>query len=105
MLRFYVLDQSGEPTEETDAERWMEWMKDHTAERMIQCNNIGEILVLTIFIGLAIPDGDDCYLFATRVFGGLLDDQMVFYATEAEAREGHLAMLERVRKAESLEAL
>ena len=105
MLRLYVLDPSGLPTEETDAERWVEWMKDHMAERVIRCNNIEEMLVLTIFIGLAIPDGEESFLFATRVFGGLLDDHMQFYATESQAREGHADMLERVRKAEALEAL
>jgi hypothetical protein len=39
------------------------------------------------------------------VFGGLLDGEIERYATLAEARRGHWAMVERVKRAEAGEAV
>lgn len=40
-------------------------------------------------------------LFESLVFGGVLNHEMARYSTEAEARTGHAAMVERVKAAEA----
>lgn len=63
--------------------------------------SVGAATVSTVFLVLDYRFGGDGppLLFETLVFGGLFDQEGDRYATEAEARAGHAAMVQRVREA------
>ena len=105
----------GEEVREVDAARWSAWFERHFVERIIARTVVHEAgtvylasaEVSTVFLGLNhnwFGTGPPI-LFETMVFGGLLDGEMDRYATLADARAGHWAMVERVKRAEAGESL
>lgn len=60
-----------------------------------------EIEVSTVFLGIDhnFSGKGAPVLFETMVFNGPLDQEQDRYCTEAEARKGHAAMVQRVREA------
>ena len=76
-----------------------EWGKEMQKQnRRVAKDNIGDIEVSTVFLGLNHNFGDgDPLLFETMVFGGKLDGGMDRYSTWEEAVIGHKAMLKRVK--------
>jgi hypothetical protein len=61
---------------------------------------VGDAEVSTVFLGLDHGWEVDAppILFETMVFGGVLDQEQVRYATWAEAESGHAAMVARVKE-------
>jgi len=98
METHYVLDDRGEPREERDLEVWERWFA--TADRGIARTAITPaITVLTTFRGVVempVP-GEEPKLFATRVFGGVLDAEEVGHRTRAESVAAHAALSEWCR--------
>jgi hypothetical protein len=103
---YYILED--EQVVSVDAARWSARMEFHYHERIVARTVVQEgVEVSTVFLALDhnYDETGPPILFETLVFGGLLDQEMVRYATLAEAREGHWAMVNRVQRAEGGEAL
>jgi hypothetical protein len=78
---------------------WARWFE--TGEnRHVAKDNVGEVLVSTVFLGIDHGFGSDGppILFETIVFGGPLDQEQERYATWTQAEAGHAEMLRRVRE-------
>ena len=93
----YILDAQGNPIECDDVLEWARWFETAT-NRRVAYNKIPEGEVSTVFLGLDHSFGDKGppVLYETMVFGGILDGEQDRYSTVAEAKEGHLKMVERV---------
>src|SRR5438094_10208068 len=91
----YILDAQQQPVEEPDLLTWGRWME--TAERHVAVDQVRDVKVSTIFLGLDHNYGDGPpLLYETMVFGGPLDQELDRYATRDAAIAGHAAMLARV---------
>jgi len=78
----------------------LEWAKAFEEDsRRVAADEIGEVRVSTVFLGLDHGWGDGPpVLFETMVFGGKLDQEQERYCTYDEAEAGHKTMVERVRR-------
>ena len=96
--RFYVLDQQGQPVATQDLEQWAEFME--TDRRLLTTQVEDDLWVITCFVGINLPTS---HLGPPRLYETMLWDQIKSmsiwrYETEAEAREGHAAAVEAVRR-------
>ena len=89
-------DREGLPIE---AEMWMLLFEDHDYKR-VETSDIGEVRVSTVWLGIDhnFSKTGQPLIFETMVFGGELDHDCARYTTEAEARAGHVAIVQRVRE-------
>ncbi len=89
---YFVLDERGDPRKVSDVAAWLHWCE--RADRGVARTAVTpDIAVLTTFSGFDEPgEGRAPLLFATRVFGGVLDGEDVQHPTRADALAGH-AML------------
>lgn len=119
MVRYFVLDDAGEPVE---VENVLEWAfafesiiqsgRKRLARDVIREPNgeDGGVVVSTVFLGLdhrfRIDPNDPTQvapvLWETMVFGGVMDQEQERYCTRQEALEGHARILAEVRQAEGL---
>jgi hypothetical protein len=98
MELYFVLDEHGEPVEERDVDAWSRWFAQ--ADRSIARSTVSpDVTVLTTFNGVddvrepgAVPK-----LFESRVFGGVLDGEVVQHCTRAEATIHHAELTEWCR--------
>lgn len=76
----------------------LEWaQKFEKANRIVAQDEIGEVRVSTVFLGLDHSFGGGVpILFETMIFGGPYDDFQRRYETWDEAEAGHKAALEMV---------
>lgn len=76
-----------------------EWADNHDkAHTVIAQDEVGDVLVSTIFVGLAIQWGNrKPRMFETMIFGGIRDGYQQRYETYAEAEEGHAMALRMVK--------
>ena len=103
--RYYILES--DEVRAVDLLTWAEWFEHHLEERIVTRTVVQpEITVSTVFLGLdhSFSEIGPPILFETMVFGGLLDQEQLRYTTIAEARAGHFAMVERVKRAEAGES-
>ncbi len=99
MELYFVLNEQGEPVRECDIEAWSRWFA--RADRSIARSIVApDITVLTTFNGVDDVLGPDSVpkLFESRVFGGILDGEVVQHCTRAEAKAGHLELAEWCRR-------
>ena len=90
-MDFYY-NRQGEPISQDEA---MEFLKnDFDENRQVAKDEIGDVMVSTVFLVFDHGIGPVPILFETMVFGGDLDGQQWRYATEEEALGGHQAVLE-----------
>lgn len=91
----YTWKVGEEPKACRDLMKWSRWYE--TADRVVEVTQVGGIKVSTVFLGL----NHSGMLFETMTFcsGGRFDQQCDRYVTEDEAREGHVAMVARVKAA------
>jgi len=76
---------------------WAKWFE--TADLHVAMDEIGDVRISTVFLGLDHQFGDGPpLLFETLVFGGKLDDEMDRYTTWEEAEKGHAEMVIKVRQ-------
>ncbi len=96
MTKMYVLDGKT-PKRVNNIIEWGEWFE--TAKRHIAVDNIGDVTISTVFLGIDHAFLDDAapVLFETLVFGGDHDGEMERYHTWEEAEAGHARMLKLVR--------
>jgi len=94
--KYYILD--GHDIKEVDLMTWAEGFK--TDERRVAKDQIGEIEVSTVFLGINHSPWSDGppLIFETMVFGGELDGDTDRYTTWDDAEAGHKAMVDRVRE-------
>jgi|SRR6185503_9265685 len=94
-MGFFKLDGK-QPVRVADTLEWARWFEDFEGRR-VACDEIGDVRVSTVFLGLDHQYGDGPpLLFETMVFGGPLDGEMDRYSTWDEAAAGHVAMTVRV---------
>jgi hypothetical protein len=98
MELYFVLDEYGEPVRERDVHAWSRWFAQ--ADRSIARSAVApNVTVLTTFSGVydvATPDSTP-KLFESRVFGGILDGEVIRHCTRAEAMARHAELLEWCR--------
>jgi len=98
MELYFVLDEHGDPVPERDVEAWSRWFAQ--ADRSVARSTVSrDITVLTTFNGVDdVPEPDVIpKLFETRVFGGLLDGEVIQHCTRAEATAHHAELVEWCR--------
>jgi hypothetical protein len=98
MELYFVLDEHGEPLRERDVEAWSRWFA-HADRRIARTTVSPQVTVLTIFNGVDdVPEADSVpKLFETRVFGGVLDGEVIQDCTRAEATTRHSNLVEWCR--------
>lgn len=96
-MDMWILGRDGEPSRTDDIEVWTGFMKDSYLLKREAVDD--ETEVSTVFLGMDhnfVGNGPPI-LWETLVFGGHLDGEMDRYTSEADALNGHDAMLARVR--------
>jgi hypothetical protein len=98
---YFILDDRGNPSQETDFAAWTRWFEQ--ADRSVARTVITpEVTVLTTFSGVDhSTQGDPPRLFETRVFGGVLDAEEARHATKTEAVTAHTSLAEWCRQGAS----
>jgi hypothetical protein len=98
MELYFVLNEHGEPVLERDVEVWSKWFA--RADRSIARSTVSaDVTVLTTFNGVDdVPEPDAIpRLFESRVFGGVLDGEVVHHRTRGEATARHAELVEWCR--------
>ena len=95
MIGKYILDENGEP-KEVSMEEWGYWME--TAQRHVAEDDIGDVWVSTVFLGLDRNFGAEGppVLWETMIFGGEHNDYQDRYTSRESALEGHQRALRMV---------
>ena len=94
MELYFVLNEHGEPLLERDIEAWSRWFAQ--ADRSIARSTVApNVTVLTTFNGVGkVPEPNSIpKLFESRVFGGVLDGEVVRHCTRADATAEHLELV------------
>lgn len=92
----YILD-GHTPVLEPDLLKWAEYIE--TGDRIVKQENIGEVEISTVFLGLDHSFGSSTpILFETMVFRGELDQEMDRCSTWEEAEKMHEKMIEKVKQ-------
>lgn len=92
----YILDENGNPRPEPDLIKWGQWFE--TNNRRIAYDEIGDVRVSTVFLGLDHAHGHgEPLIFETMIFGSEHDGFQTRYSTKEEALAGHQAALDRVK--------
>ena len=98
MELYFVLNEHGEPVRERNLEAWSRWFAQ--ADRSIARSTVTpSVTVLTTFNGVDdVPGPNDVpKLFESRVFGGILDGELMQHCTRAEARKQHAELVKWCR--------
>lgn len=99
-MKRYIL--VGEVVIETTLDQWIRWYQRNSrdiAQTVLKAPG-GDVRVSTIFLGLNynFASRGPPIVFETMVFGGVLGEQVLRYATLHEARRGHARMVRRARE-------
>jgi len=96
--RHYTLDDNGDPVPEPDLLKWAEWLEGASSQRVVAQDNVGEVLVSTVFLGLnhSFTDGPPI-LYETMIFGGNHDSYQDRYRNKVAAAAGHDRAMALVR--------
>ena len=103
MTKRYILDNEGNPKQEPNLIKWAQWFED-IDNRQVATTIVGDdIRISTVFLALDhdFTNEGPPILFETMVFGGKLDDYQRRYVRIEEARAGHEATVEKVKREES----
>lgn len=98
MELYFVLDEHGEPIRERDLDAWSRWFA--RADRSVARTTVAPaVTVLTTFNGVDdVADPQSVpKLFESRVFGGILDGEVVEHCTRADATAAHANLVEWCR--------
>jgi len=86
----YILDARGEPVICRDLMAWARWFEANDDRRVVAQDEVGAVLVSTIFLGVDYSWGPGRpLLWETMIFGGAHDQYQERYASRAEAVAGH----------------
>jgi hypothetical protein len=84
---------------EPDLLKWGKWFQENRDKRIIARNDVEEIRVSTVFLGIDHSYGEGCPLqvFETMIFGGENDQYCERYSNYDDAEIGHKKALELVK--------
>jgi hypothetical protein len=91
----FILDGEGNPVGEPDLLVWGKWLQ--TANRSLAKDQIGDVRISTVFLGLDHGYGGSPILWETMIFGGSHDSYCERYTSRAAALEGHAKAVTLVR--------
>jgi hypothetical protein len=103
MRDLYVLDDDKRPVAVSDLMEWVEWRAAHDHERTLAYDQIGDVRVSTVFLGIAgvemvfHPDGEPL-LWETMIFNGTEALYQTRYTSHDEAIAGHAVAVALVHK-------
>lgn len=90
----YILNDEGQAVPEPDLLKWAQWFE--TADNQIAHDQVGDVHISTIFIGLdhgfGLGDGEPV-LWETMLFGGKLNRECRRYTSRRDALKGHAEFL------------
>ena len=96
MSRWYILDNNNKPVAKPVLEA-AQWLEDNDHRRTVKRDEIGDILVSTVFLGLDHAWNSDVpVLWETMIFGGEHDQYQERYISYEDAVEGHQKALNLV---------
>ena len=99
MSRWYILDNNNKPIPASITEAG-DWLEEGSDRRTVKRDEIGDILVSTVFLGLdhAWTPGGKPVLWETMIFGGEHDQYQERYTSHKDALEGHEKALTLITK-------
>jgi hypothetical protein len=98
MSDYYIL-KNGEPAKADNVLAWGRWFEGADEERRVAADEIGDVRVSTVFLGLDHGYGEGPpVLYETMIFGGEHDDYQERYSTRAEAEAGHARAVTLVKQ-------
>jgi hypothetical protein len=99
MSRWYVLDNNNKPIPASITEA-ADWLEEGSDRRTVKRDEIGDILVSTVFLGLdhSWTPGGKPVLWETMIFGGEHDQYQDRYTSHKDALEGHKKALTLITK-------
>jgi hypothetical protein len=99
MSRWYILDNNNNPIPASTLEA-VKWLEEGSNRRTIKRDEIGDILVSTVFLGLdhSWTPGSKPVLWETMIFGGEHDQYQERYTSHKDALEGHEKALTLITK-------
>lgn len=94
----YILDERRVPVYEPDMHKWCDWHY-HGPDRQVGLDTVGDIIVSTVFYGMALQFGPKVPLFfQTVLFRGEQASNRLEWDTWENAEKGHAFVLEKVRR-------
>lgn len=98
MSKWYILDNNNKPIPKPVLEA-SQWLDDNDHRRIVKRDEIGDILVSTVFLGLDHAwDSDTPVLWETMIFGGEHNQYQERYTSHKDALEGHEKALTLITK-------
>lgn len=98
MSRWYILDNNNKPVAKPALEA-SQWLEDNDHRRIVKRDEIGDILVSTVFLGLDHAWNSDVpVLWETMIFGGEHNQYQERYTSHEDALEGHKKALTLITK-------
>ena len=94
---WYILDDNNNPIQK-NVEEASKWIEDNPRKKIVKQENIGEIRISTVFLGLDHSFNEKTpVLWETMVFGGEHDGFQERYSSYEEAVKGHKEALMLVK--------
>ena len=98
MRGWYILDNNNNPIAKPTLEA-TQWLDDNDHRRAVKRDEIGDVTVSTVFLGLDHAwDSDIPVLWETMIFGGEHDQYQERYTSHKDALEGHKKALTLITK-------
>jgi hypothetical protein len=73
-MKRYILNESGDPVEESDIFKWSQWLNE--TKRRVALDERDGVRVSTIFLGTDYSyNGDDPVFWETMIFGGEFSEE------------------------------
>ncbi len=95
---WYILDKDNKPVKSTIIQH-SEWLEANPERKAVKQENVGIILVSTVFLGLDHAWNSDIpVLWETMIFGGEHDQYQERYTSHEDALEGHKTALTLITK-------
>lgn len=95
---FYILDDNNNPVESNDWDSW-EWKNANQERTRVGRDEVGEVLVSTIFMPMNHGWDGKLEVFETMVFGGERAGDCFRYATWDDAKAGHDRVVAELKEA------
>jgi len=91
---WYILDKENKPVKSTIIQH-SEWIEANPEKKVVKQENVGDIFVSTVFLGLDHAWNSDVpVLWETMIFGGEYDQYQDRYTSVEGALKGHKKALE-----------
>ena len=96
-MTWYILDEDNKPVKSTIIQH-SEWIEANPERKAVKQENVGIILVSTVFLGLDHAWNSDIpVLWETMIFGGERDQYQERYTSYEDALKGHEFAVELVK--------